>query len=144
VCLLRRTPRSRANIDHLLISSAGVFVVDAKRYKGKVERRDSGGFFRTDYRLYVGGRDRSKLVVHLESQVRTVRQALNGTVVPAVIPVLCFVDSEWGLFTSPLRFGDVRVLWPKMLGKLVRSKGHLTAAEISAVERQLAHALPPA
>jgi Nuclease-related domain len=47
----RRVPGTRANIDHLLISSSGVFVVDAKRYGGRVEQRDRGGFFRTDYRL---------------------------------------------------------------------------------------------
>jgi hypothetical protein len=143
----RRIPRSRVNIDHLVISSAGVFVVDAKRYGGKVERRDRGGFFRSDYRLYVGGRDRSKLVSRMESQVKVVRQALKGSAgsaVPEVIPVLCFVDSEWGLFASPLRFGDVRVLWPKLLGKLVRDKGDLSAKAISALERQLAQALPPA
>jgi hypothetical protein len=80
-------------------------------------------------------------------KLRAVRQALKGSAgsaVPEVIPVLCFVDSEWGLFASPLRFGDVRVLWPKLLGKLVRDKGDLSAEAISALERQLAQALPPA
>lgn len=30
----RRIPGTRANIDHIAISAAGVFVLDAKRYKG--------------------------------------------------------------------------------------------------------------
>jgi hypothetical protein len=58
--------------------------------------------------------------------------------------VLCFIDSDWGLFASPLRVGDVRVLWPKMLGKLIRSKGELSPAAVAALERQLARALPAA
>src|SRR5882672_2434517 len=44
----RRIPCSRANIDHLVVAPWGVFVVDAKNYKGRVETRDKGGFFSTD------------------------------------------------------------------------------------------------
>jgi hypothetical protein len=32
----RRIPRSRANIDHIAVAPSGVWVIDAKRYKGKV------------------------------------------------------------------------------------------------------------
>jgi nuclease-like protein len=32
----RRIPRSRANIDHIAIAPSGVWVIDSKRYKGKV------------------------------------------------------------------------------------------------------------
>jgi hypothetical protein len=69
----RHVPRSRANIDHLAIAASGVWVIDAKRYKGKVEKRDVGGFFRTDVRLYVGGRDRTKTIAGLGWQVEAVR-----------------------------------------------------------------------
>src|SRR5213592_1999593 len=33
----RRLPRSRANIDYLAVTPSGVYVIDAKRYKGKIE-----------------------------------------------------------------------------------------------------------
>ncbi len=33
----RRIPGSRANIDHIAIATSGVWVIDAKRYKGKVQ-----------------------------------------------------------------------------------------------------------
>lgn len=39
----RRFPGSRANIDHIVVSQAGVFVIDTKHYKGRVEQRDPGG-----------------------------------------------------------------------------------------------------
>lgn len=44
-----------------MIAPAGIFVVDAKDYQGSLEIRDLGGWFHADERLYVGGRDRSKL-----------------------------------------------------------------------------------
>jgi hypothetical protein len=75
----RRIPGSSANIDHIVIGPAGVFVIDAKRYSGKVERRDKGFLFRTDWRLYVGGRDQSKLVKGMpRSRSSSARSGLNG------------------------------------------------------------------
>lgn len=49
----RRVPGTKGNIDHLAVGPGGVYIVDAKRYEGKVERRDVGSFFRPDARLYV-------------------------------------------------------------------------------------------
>ena len=41
----RRVPKGRANIDHIVIGAAGVYVVDAKHYKNaKISIRRSGGF----------------------------------------------------------------------------------------------------
>lgn len=58
----RRVPGSKANIDHVAVGPAGVFVIDAKKYTGQVEVRDVGCRFRADERLYVNNRDRTKLV----------------------------------------------------------------------------------
>ena len=140
----RRIPGSRANIDHIVVAPCGVFVVDAKNYKGLVEKRDKGGWLSTDYRLYVGGRDRTKLVPGLERQRDAVRSALGEAF--AGVPIwktICFVDSEWPFFASPLEFDGVHVLWTRALGKLVRQDGPLDAAAIAVVERRLALALTP-
>jgi hypothetical protein len=62
----RRMPRSRANIDHIAIAPSGVFVIDAKRYKGKSEvRKPLFG----DAKLVIRGRDKTKLVDGLKRQV---------------------------------------------------------------------------
>ena len=46
----------RANIDHLVVASSGVWVIDAKNYGGKVEYRNVGGWFGpADNRIFVGG-----------------------------------------------------------------------------------------
>lgn len=57
----RRVPGTQGNIDHIVIAPAGVFVVDAKNNQGRIEIRDRGSFFRTDYRLTVAGRDCSAM-----------------------------------------------------------------------------------
>ena len=64
--------RRAANIDHVVVGPSGVFVVDAKKYKGRIEVRDVGGLFRSDRRLYVNGRDRTKLVDAVLAQVAVV------------------------------------------------------------------------
>ena len=141
----RRIPGSRANIDHLVVSAAGVHVIDAKNYTGRVERRDRGDWFSTDHRLYVGGRDRTTLVAAMAKQAAAVRDALTPALVDLPLTqALCFVDADWSLFARPLRFGDVHVLWPGALGKLIRAEGPLKPEVIAQVERRLALALPPA
>jgi hypothetical protein len=58
----RKVPGRRGKIDHIAIVASGVWVIDAEHYKGKVKHRDRGRWFGTDWRLYVDGRDRTKLV----------------------------------------------------------------------------------
>ena len=141
----RRIPGSRANIDHLVIAPYGVFVIDAKNYKGRVERRERGGWLSTDYRLYVGGRDRTALIDAMHKQAVAVRAALG--VSPEQIPIIqtiCFVAADWSLFARPIQFDAVQVLWPRALDKQLHLHGPLSRAQIKDVERQLALALPAA
>jgi hypothetical protein len=49
----RQVPKSKGNIDHLVVAGSGVWVVDAKNYAGLVQQRDVGGFFKVDNRLYL-------------------------------------------------------------------------------------------
>jgi hypothetical protein len=142
----RRIPTTKANIDHLVVGPSGVFVVDAKHYKGSVERRDRGWIFQRDWRLYVNGRDKTKLVEAMATQVAAVRAALSATTFAdvSVIPVLCFTDSDWGLLASPFSIGDVHVTWPRALRKQLRSAGTLEPEEIAALELALATSLPAA
>ena len=141
----RRIPGTRANIDHVVVSAAGVFVVDAKNYSGRVELQDRGGWFSTDYRLCVGGRDKTTLVRGMARQVAAVQTALEPAFADVpVTPVICFVDSEWGLFARPLRFGDVHILWPAALDALLAAEGALLTETIAQIEQQLALALCPA
>jgi hypothetical protein len=142
----RRIPGTKANIDHLVVGPAGVFVIDAKRYTGKIERRDRGWMLDRDWRLYVNGHDQTKLVRAMPRQVKAVRSSLVPTPFAdcRVFAALCFVDSHWGLVASPFVLDDVQVTWPKMLYKLVRSEGPLQREQIGELEQLLALALPSA
>jgi hypothetical protein len=141
----RRIPGTKANIDHLVVAPWGVFVIDAKNYKGRVERRDRGGFFSTDYRLYVGGRDKTALVAGMAKQAEAVREAIGAEFASVQIcKAICFVDADWSLFARPIELDKVHVCWPRALGKLIRTEGTLSRDEIARIERQLATALPPA
>ena len=44
---------------HLAVVPSGVYVIDAKRYKGKIEVRK---LFFGDAKLVIGGRDKTKLI----------------------------------------------------------------------------------
>ena len=140
----RRVPGSRANIDHLVVSPSGIWVVDAKSYSGKVEFVAEGSVFRPTMRLRVGGRDRSELVDAVRAQVEVCRRALGGS--DASLPVhgvLCFVDSDWSLFAKPFVFRGVLVAYPGGLVKRIRREGPLDAETVSWTAARLATALPP-
>jgi hypothetical protein len=141
----RRIPGSRANIDHLIVATSGVWIVDAKSYQGKVEQRDVGEWLKSDHRLYVNGRDQSKLAGGLFKQITAVLQALDGLDMDVdVMAALCFVDSEWGLFAKPFLQGGVLVTRPKMLSKAIVEPGPLSRDEMVAIADALARRLPAA
>jgi hypothetical protein len=140
----RKVPGTRGNIDHLVIAPAGLFVVDAKRYHGALQIRDKGGLFRTDERLYVGGRDCSHLADNMAWQVSAVEALLESVQHKAsVTPVLCFLGVEWPLLFRPDSYRSVRIDSPKSLRKLITATQVLDSAEIDKLARILAAGFPP-
>jgi hypothetical protein len=139
----RKVPGTRGNIDHLVIAPGGLFVVDAKRYKGRLQIRDKGGLFRTEWRLYVGGRDCSHLAENMGWQVKAV-EALLGSIGSqmAITPVLCFLEVEWPLLFATESFHGVRLASPRGLRKLVTRTQILDAAKIDKLARILATGFP--
>jgi hypothetical protein len=138
----RKVPGTRGNIDHIVVASSGVWVVDAKNYSGLVQQRDVGGFFKVDLRPYVGGRDRSKVLDGLDWQVKAVITALGGESVP-VSSAVCFTDAEWGWFAKPFTMRGVFVSGPNALARKIAETGPLTIDLIQNVAGHLSDALPP-
>jgi hypothetical protein len=137
----RKVPGTRANIDHLAVAPSGVWVVDAKNLSGKVEQRNKGGWFTPDRRLYVAGRDRSKLVIGLAWQVDAVRRALGDFRDVPVHPVLCVI-ADWPLLAEPFVIDGVHVVWPRRLAKMIARGGALE--NVGGVSDRLASKLPAA
>ena len=141
----RRMPGTRANIDHIVVAATGVWIVDAKSYRGKVEQRDVGGWFKTDKRLYVDGRDRSALATGLFKQTLAVLTVLDRVDLDVeAMAALCFVDSEWAIFAKPFLQAGVLVTWPKVLCKTIAQPGPLDREQIVRVAECLAKGLPAA
>ncbi|NIA25013.1 MAG: NERD domain-containing protein [Gammaproteobacteria bacterium] len=110
----RRVRGSKANIDHLVVAASGVWVVDAKNYKGKLERRGAAKFT-------VNGRDRTKLVPPVLKYMRQV-QEIVGEDVP-VRGALCFLGVDVGILTRPFVIENVEVLWPRALKRALGQEG---------------------
>lgn len=139
----RRIPGTRVNIDHLVVTPTGVYVIDAKRYKGRPTLNIEGGILRPRVeRLLVGTRDCTKVVDGVLKQLGVVR-AVVGDQVP-IHGVLCFVEADWPLIGGSFRTRGVEVLWPKKLYPRLTTAGPLPAEHIEQLHRQLAEALPSA
>ena len=125
----RAVPGSRANIDHIAVVSTGVFVIDAKKYSGRIEVRDVGSVFREDRRLFIAGRDRTKLVKAMKGQVEVVRRVLGPSFADVpVLGALCFVDGDFGVFPAPQVVDDVAIVWPARLTRMLKRAGPLSPA----------------
>ena len=144
----RRIPGSRANIDHIAVTSGGVWVIDAKNYTGRVRRVDKGGWFSNDERLYVGRRDCTTLVGGMAKQVEAIARAIGEPTVPGfdvrVHAALCFVEAEWSLLARPFALDGVWVAWPRALATLLQAEGELDPQRLQALARRVAERLPPA
>jgi Nuclease-related domain len=113
----RRIPGSKANIDHIAITPGGIWVIDAKRYKGRPELKIEGGIVRPRVeKLLVGRRDCTKLVDGVLKQVDVVRDLVGD--VP-VTGALCFIEADWPLIGGAFSTHGVQVLWPKRLAKVL-------------------------
>jgi len=121
----RRIPGSKANIDHIAITPGGIWVIDAKRYKGRPELKIEGGILRPRVeKLLVGRRDCTKLVDGVVKQVDVVRDLVGDVPVSGA---LCFVEADWPLIGGAFATRGVHVLWPKRLTKVL---GDQTAGDI--------------
>lgn len=139
----RRIPRSKANIDHLAVTSTGVFVIDAKKYRGRPHLKIEGGILRPRVeRLLVGSRDCTKLVDGVLKQVEVVRGLLDDGI--PVRGVLCFVEADWPLIGGAFTTRGVQALWPKKLYPQLQAGGDLTVDQVTEIHRTLALALSPA
>lgn len=140
----RKVPNTRGDIDHLVVASSGIWVVDSKNYAGRPELRDVGGWRTPEWRLYVNGRNQTKLVANFDWQVAAVRAVLDpmGFGEAPVHPTLLFTQWKKGLFEKPIELGGVRAMWTKRLVELMNEPGPLSDDAIRAIATQLSAKLP--
>ncbi|WP_345545773.1 nuclease-related domain-containing protein, partial [Microbacterium jejuense] len=140
----RRIRGTRANIDHIVIGPTGVWVIDAKRYVGKRPvLQVEGGIIRPRVEtLHIGGRDRTKLIQGVQSQLERVTAAL-GEAAPPVTGVLCFLEADWPWIGGSFSVDGVHVLWPRLLVQRM-TDAPPQPIDVDLIHTQLASAFPSA
>jgi hypothetical protein len=134
----RAIPGSVANIDHILITPFGVFVIDAKNYQGLVKIVDPPLFDSSSPILYVGKRKQTVLLNKMHKQIAVVSGKLK--VFKNEIPVygiLAFHDAEWPIFFKPVEIGEI-LINGKGIEAAVLSKKSNIDIEVSEVSKILA------
>lgn len=144
----RKMPHSRANIDHIAVAASGVYVIDAKRYRGKIEVRNP--LFGSP-KLKIAGRDRTRLLDGLGRQVAAVQAALEELATDVQVRgCFCFVAPD-GLFADSglpvlraLKIRGYPLYYPRRLAKQLNRPGPLSSEQTRAIHAALADRLPPA
>jgi hypothetical protein len=144
----RRMPGSRANIDHIALAPSGVFVIDAKRYRGKIEvRKRRFG----DAVLVIAGRKKTKLVEGLRRQVDAVEKGLR--IIEQDVPVhgcFCFLNPAGqaggsGLpLLRTLSIDGFPLYYPRRLSKRLNRDGPIGAGQIAVLAEALVELFPAA
>jgi len=142
----RRVPNSRSNIDHVVVASSGVWIIDSKKWRGKVEYKSSSG---SDWRLLINGADHTDEVDKVFAQVIPIAQTLGDRSIP-IKPALCFIDADWrdsiilrDLFKKPYVHDRVVISPPRLLVKMIQKAGPLDEESIQRVGRLLNDRLKP-
>ena len=137
----RRLPGSRANIDHIAVAPSGVWVIDTKRYAGKIRVRSP---LFGSAQLWIGGRNKSKLVQALDRYRDTVAAVLEE--IRPGVPVhaaFCFVDGGLPFFGTPPVNG-CRLLHRRSLARRLNRRGPLSNGDTVALATELALRFPSA
>lgn len=140
----RRGPGSRLGIKNIAVSPGGVFVVEAKRFKGLVHTRRSGPMSNLGPgELHVGRRDCTACLDRVTSQVDVVRGALErmsgGSEVP-VHAMLCLTRAEW-VVASPIEIRGVCVAWPQLIAERVHAGSLMDSPTVREVSITIAEHL---
>jgi len=146
----RAVPQSRANIDHVVIASSGVWIIDSKLWKGLIRVKTVGGILSASQKLMVGNRDESACTEKIYSQVIPIANLLGDLRIP-VRPALVFIDGDWGsgvalraIQNRPYEMLGVIVAWPKAIIAKIREDGPLSGEDVTTIAGTLDAALPPA
>lgn len=141
----RRRPPTKANIDHIIVTPAGVFVVDAKNYEGQIEVRRPGWFSGDPEQLFINGRNRTKIVDGVKKQVAQVESILvNSEIQIPVFGVLTFVVGSLQLFIVQKKISGVFLSTQRGIEKILRQPGPHSVKDIKATAKLLAQRFPEA
>lgn len=140
--------RRDGDIDHIAVAPSGIYVIDAKHYPdASVEVRRTGGLLTPrEERLYIRGRDSTKLLVSIRRQydaVKTALSDLDGAHVVPVFSAFCFLGANLPLLWSESIEG-VPLYGPRRMAKAIRKEGPMNERHRTRLLEHLAARLPAA
>ena len=144
----RRVPGVDANIDHVVVAPSGVWIIDSKNWRGRIEYRATTSMG-MDTRLYVGGKDRTSEVEKIFNLVIPVAQVVGDKSVP-IRQALVFIEGDWSnvsatrmLTNRPYQHLGVWISWPKAVLKKINEPGPLDEDTIQRLGALLDETLRP-
>jgi hypothetical protein len=129
-------PGCRGRADHVVVAPNGVWIVATAGCAGDVDLREMGGFFRSEQRLHVDGRDRTDALDALVWQRAAAERLVDGTTIHTALVLL---DGERDVPDQPLRIDDHWVCSRSDLGELVATAGHLGPDAITRIVEVIRH-----
>ncbi|NNN14061.1 MAG: NERD domain-containing protein, partial [Acidimicrobiaceae bacterium] len=138
----RRIKGTRANIDHMVLASSGIWIIDAKRYTGVVERRRARDGSKKQH-LFIDGRDRHKLVDGMAFQLDRVKKVTEDFADLPLFGVLCFVETSWWS-QLPLELEGVLMTRYKWLKPRIESGSILEDQQLLKIGQRINDSFPPA
>jgi hypothetical protein len=143
----RKIPKTRANIDHIIINSTGVWVIDAKNYKGEIKIESSGGWFSSEIKtLKVGKRNCMHLIEAMHKQKQIIQNILNTSsetknLETEIHLLLGFVN---GTFTRFQKTTEINGVHLNRFGveKHLQKQGNISEESQEIIAKILAKALP--
>lgn len=138
----RHTPSGAGDIDHLAVTAAGIWVIDARRCSGLTAFERAIGADGVE-RLVVNERCATTLLGQLGRQVELVRAALDPE--DAAVEVrgaLCFVDTELRLRQREVEVAGCTITWPRALKRVLQEPGPVDSGARHRLLRHLARAFP--
>jgi Nuclease-related domain len=141
----RRVPGSKLSIDLVAVSPAGVFVIEAKNYKGLVYTKRLGPVWDLGpHQLHIGRRNCTSSIDDVTKKGEAVRGVLLATPWGSEVPVkavLCLTRADWG-YAAGVEVDDVLVAWPKLIAGRMKEPVVMDSSTVQEVSEMIAQRLP--
>jgi hypothetical protein len=128
----------QGDLDILAVAPSGIFLIDPKKYAGRIRVARAGDAF------VVNGRRRTDLVDSMRRHVELVAAAVRSGPLPRapIQAAYCFVNADLPLLRAQV--DGVPVMTPRSVAEVLRRPGPLDQAKREVLHADLAQRFPPA
>ena len=138
----RRIHESSGNIDHILVTPFGVFVVDAKNYKGVIKVRE-GERWNSPSTLYINNWKQTRLVDAVKRQVDRVNKALAKKEIEApVFGMLAFYSGDFAEYFGPTQVDGI-LINPRGIKRTIMKQKRNPTCDVKVISEFLKLEFPP-